>query len=87
MRPVSHGTADCRRLAGRHAFSIGFAVVGSRDVLRRILKEHAPEDARQQIAARVVEQTYSRAGFELDEERQVLRRRPPTRDYRSAPRA
>jgi hypothetical protein len=34
------------------AFSIGFAVTRSRDLLRRILKEHAPDDARQMIAKR-----------------------------------
>jgi hypothetical protein len=32
-----------------------FAVTRSRALLRRLLTEHAPDDARQQLAARVVE--------------------------------
>jgi hypothetical protein len=35
-------------------FVIGFAVSRSRDLLRRIVREHAPDDARQQLAERVV---------------------------------
>jgi hypothetical protein len=31
-------------------FSIGFAISRSRALLRRILTEHAPDDAEQQIA-------------------------------------
>jgi len=37
------------------AFSIGFAITRSRALLRRLLIEHAPDDARQQLAASVVE--------------------------------
>jgi hypothetical protein len=62
------------------AFSIGFAVTRSRDLLRRILKEHAPDDARQQLAARVVEHL-EQAGFVIDEPEQVMRKRPPRRNH------
>jgi hypothetical protein len=62
------------------AFSIGFAVTRSRDLLRRILKEHAPDDARQMLAARVVEHL-EQSGFEIDEAQQVMRKRPPTRKH------
>jgi len=44
------------------AFAIGFAVSRSRDVLHRLLKEHAPDDARDQLAERVV-QHLEQSGF------------------------
>jgi hypothetical protein len=37
------------------AFSIGFAATSSRGLLHRLLTEHAPDDARQMLAKRVVE--------------------------------
>jgi hypothetical protein len=37
-------------------FSIGFALSRSRDLLRRLLREHAPDDARHELAERVVKQ-------------------------------
>jgi hypothetical protein len=58
------------------AFAIGFAVCRSRSLLRRMVKEHAPDDARQQLAERVVEHL-EQSGFEVDEDGQVLRRKPP----------
>jgi hypothetical protein len=68
-------------LAPRPArFSIGFAVTRSQDLLRRILKEHAPDDARRQLADRVVEHL-ELPGFEIDKESQVLRRHPPSRNH------
>jgi hypothetical protein len=70
--PVDH-----RSLRDQLAFSIGFAVTRSRGLLRRILAEHAPDDARQQLAARVVEHLEP-SGFEIDEAEQVLRKRPPS---------
>jgi hypothetical protein len=45
---------DHRSFRDQLAFSIGFAVTRSRELLRRILKEHSPDDARQQLAARVI---------------------------------
>ena len=57
-------------------FSIGFALTRSRGLLRRLLKEHAPDDAQRELAERVVKHL-EQSGFELDEERQALRKRPP----------
>jgi hypothetical protein len=37
---------DHRSFRDQLAFSIGFAVTRSRGLLRRILTEHAPDDAR-----------------------------------------
>jgi hypothetical protein len=56
-------------------FSIGFAVSRSRDLLRRLAKEHAPDDARQMLAERVVEHL-EQSGFEVDEDGQALRLKP-----------
>jgi hypothetical protein len=64
------------------AFSIGFAVSHSRDLLRRLLKEHAPDDARQELAERVVKHL-ERSGFEVDEDGQALRRKPPRPPHRT----
>ena len=58
------------------AFSIGFAISRSRDLLRRIVREHASDDPRQELAERVV-QHLERSGFEVDEDSQALRRKPP----------
>jgi hypothetical protein len=57
-------------------FSIGFAISRGRALLRRILTEHAPDDAKQQLAERVVKHLET-SGFELDEDGQALRKRPP----------
>ena len=59
-------------------FSIGFAVTRSRALLSRIVKEHAPDDARQMLAERVVEHL-EQSGFEVDEDGQALRRKPSAR--------
>jgi hypothetical protein len=47
-------------------FSIGYAIPSSRALPRRILTEHAPDDANRQLAERVVKHV-ERSGFELDE--------------------
>ena len=47
-------------------FSIGFALTRSRGLMRRLLKEHAPDDARQELAEGV--KHLEQSGFELDEE-------------------
>jgi hypothetical protein len=44
--------------------------------LRRLLKEHAPDDTRHELAERVVRHL-EESGFELDEEARTLRKRPP----------
>ena len=69
---------DYRSFRDQLAFSIGFAVARSCDLLRRLLKEHATDDARQMLAKRVVEHL-ELSGFEIDEAEQVMRKRPPTR--------
>jgi hypothetical protein len=64
------------------AFSIGYAVSMSRDLLRRLLKEHAPDDARQQLAERVVRHL-EQSNFEINEDGQALRRKPPRPPHRT----
>jgi hypothetical protein len=71
---------DHRSFREQLAFSIGFAVTRSRDLLRRLIKEHAPDDARQMLAARVVEHL-ELSGFEIDEAEQVMRKRPPNPNH------
>jgi hypothetical protein len=71
---------DHRSFRDQLAFSIGFAVTRSRDLLRQLLKEHTSDDARQQLAARVIEHL-ELSGFEIDEAAQVMRKRPPTRSH------
>jgi hypothetical protein len=61
-------------------FGIGFAIRQNRDLLRRILKEHVADDARQMLAKRAVEYL-ELSGFEIDEERQVMRKKPPTHGH------
>jgi hypothetical protein len=68
---------DHRSLRDQLAFSIGFAVTRNRDLLRRLLKDHVTDDARQQLAERIVEYL-EQSGFEIDETEQVMKRRPPT---------
>jgi hypothetical protein len=74
-RPPS---VDHRSFRDQLALSIGFAVTRSRSLLRRLLTEHAPDDARQMLAARVVEHL-EQSGLEIDEAEQVMRKRPPRR--------
>jgi hypothetical protein len=57
-------------------FSIGFALSRSRDLFRRLLREHAPDDARHELAERVVKQLEG-SGFEVDEQARALRQRSP----------
>jgi hypothetical protein len=55
-------------------FSIDFAVAQNRDLLRRILKEHVSDDARERLAKKVIEHL-ERSGFEIDEDERVMRKR------------
>jgi hypothetical protein len=68
---------DHRSFRDQLAFSIGFAVARSRDLLRRLLKDHVTDDTRQQLAARVLEHL-ELSGFEIDEAEQIMRKRPPS---------
>jgi hypothetical protein len=54
-----------RSFRGQLAFSIAFAVTRSRALLRQILNEHAPDDARQMLAVRVIEHL-EQSGFETE---------------------
>jgi hypothetical protein len=67
---------DHRSFRDLLVFSIGFAVTRNRDLLRRILNEHAPDDARQMLAERVLRHL-EQSGFEIDEADQVMRKWPP----------
>jgi hypothetical protein len=58
------------------AFSIGFVVAQNRDLLRRILKEHITDDAREQLAKKVIEHL-ELSGFTIDESSQLMKRRRP----------
>jgi hypothetical protein len=75
-----HRAVDHRSFRDQLAFSIGFGVTHSRELLRRLLKDHVTDDARAQLAERVVEHL-EQAGFEIDEGEQIMRRRPPTRNH------
>jgi hypothetical protein len=66
---------DHRSFRDMLTFSIGFAVARERSLLRRILTEHAPDDARALPAQRVLEHL-ELSGFESDETAQVMRKRP-----------
>jgi hypothetical protein len=59
-----HAVVDHRSFRDRLAFSLGFAVSRSRALLRRLLKEHAPDDAQQMLANRVIEHL-ELSGFEM----------------------
>jgi hypothetical protein len=67
---------DHRSFRSQLVFSIGFAVSRSRDLLRRLLREHAPDDARNELRKRVVKHLEG-SRFELDEDGKALRQRPP----------
>jgi hypothetical protein len=67
---------DHRSFRSQLVFLIGFAVSRSRELLRRLLREHAPDDARQELGERVVKHLEG-SGFELDEEGKALRQRRP----------
>jgi hypothetical protein len=55
--------------------SIGFAIGQNRALLRRILSEHVTDRTRDQLAKRVVEHL-ELSGFEIDEARQAMTKRP-----------
>jgi hypothetical protein len=65
-----------RPLRDHLVFSIGFALTRSRSLLRRLLKEHAPDGARHGLAEQVV-QHLEQSGFKLDEAQKALKKRPP----------
>jgi hypothetical protein len=68
---------DHRSFRDMLAFSIGFVIERNRTLLRRILKEHVTDDARQILGKKVIEHL-ELSGFEIHEDEQVMRKRPPT---------
>jgi hypothetical protein len=82
QQPAQHGENEQRTLPAMDqnsfrdmlAFSIGFVVESNRPLLRQILKEHVSDDARQQLAKRVLEHL-ELSGFEIDEAERVMRKR------------
>ena len=78
------GPVDHRSFRDQLAFSIGCPVTRSCDLPRRILKEHAPDDARRQLAERVLE-FLEAAGVEVDEAGEALRRKPRAPLHRTPP--
>jgi hypothetical protein len=71
---------DQRSFRDQLTFSIGFALGHNRDLLRRILKEHISDDAREMLAKKVIEHL-ELSGFTIDESSQTMRRRPPTHGH------
>ena len=68
---------DHRSFRDMLTFSIGFVIERNRTLLRRILKEHVTDDARQMLGKKVIEHL-ELSGFEIHEDEQVMRKRPPT---------
>jgi hypothetical protein len=66
---------DHRSFRDMLLFSIGFAIGQQRDLLRRMLKKHVTGSTREQLAKRVVEHL-ELSGFVIDEQAQVMRKRP-----------
>jgi hypothetical protein len=68
-----------RWMAGDEFFGTGdqllFSIGQNRDLLRRLLKEHVTDATREQLAKRVVDHL-ELSGFEIDEARQVMMKRP-----------
>jgi hypothetical protein len=69
-----------RSLRDELVFTIGFAISRSRDLLRDILKQHVSDGARRQLGEHVVEHL-ELSGFEIDEEGQAIRKKPPLRHH------
>ncbi len=57
-------------------FSLGLALSRKRALMRRILSEHTPDDARQQLAQSVVRHL-EQSGYQVDEEARALKALPP----------
>jgi hypothetical protein len=62
---------DHRSFCDQLVLSIGFAVARSSHLLGLLIREHAPDDARYQLAERVVEHLEA-SGFQVDEAGEVL---------------
>jgi hypothetical protein len=60
--------------------SIGFVVERNRPLLRDLLKQHVSDDIRRHLAKKVVEHL-EMSGFVIDEDAQVMRKKPPTHGH------
>jgi len=65
---------------GQLVFAIGYVASRSRGLLRDILKQHVSYGPRKELGKRVVEHL-ELSGFEIDEEGQATRKKPPTKDH------
>jgi hypothetical protein len=74
----SPSTDSCR---SQRVFGISFAISRSRDLPRRLFREHAPDHTRWQVAELVVEHL-ERSNIEFDEEGKSA---PPTAARKAAP--
>jgi hypothetical protein len=71
---------DHRSFRDQLVFAIGFALIRSRDLLRDVVRQHVSDDARRELSRRVVNH-FEHVGFELNEEGQALRKRPPRKPH------
>jgi hypothetical protein len=67
---------DHTTLRAQLVFAIAYVAGQSRQLLRRIAREHTADDASQLLGERVV-QHLELSGFDIDEADQTIRKRPP----------
>jgi hypothetical protein len=60
--------------------AIGFVIAQNRPLLRGILKQHVSDNERRLLAKKVVEHL-ELSGFRIDEERQIMTKRPPSHGH------
>lgn len=71
---------DHTSLRTQLVFAVGYIAGRSRSLLRRIVKEHTPDDAERMFGERVVAHL-EQSGFEIDEGEGTIRKRSPTRPH------
>jgi hypothetical protein len=71
---------DHQSFCDQLVFSIGFAISRNRGLLRRLLGEHVTDATREHLAKRMVEHLEI-CGFEVDEVRQIIRKRDHARGW------
>jgi hypothetical protein len=64
------------------SFRSAFSIERNQPLLRRVLREHVSDDAREMLAKRVLEHLQF-WGFEIDEDGQALWRKPPRTAHRT----
>jgi hypothetical protein len=83
--PAHSAAANCcamdhQSFCDQLVFSIGFAISRNRGLLRRLLGEHVTDATREHLAKRMVEHLEI-CGFEVDEVRQIIRKRDHARGW------